>query len=166
MTAFGFCTAEVEEECEEEEEEGKEEAEEDRLIAVAETPSPGGVFRGPLASCWVSLSMLSTVGDRRCLFLCDAPRSAVGGRWGKEEARDWAKEWDGGKRTEEADAREGWGDLVEGMEEGGWLLCKVLFVTFVDCCCCASFNTSREEGKLTGLLPIFEPWPWFIWLAS
>lgn len=92
MTAFWFCTAEVEEECEEEEVEGKVEEEQDRLITVAEMVSPGGVFRGPLASCWGSLSMLSTVGDRRCLFLCDALRSAAGGRWGKEEARDWARE--------------------------------------------------------------------------
>lgn len=136
------------------------------MIAVAETESPGGVFRGPLASCWVSLSMLSTVGDRRCLFLCDALRSPVGGRWGKEEARDWAREWDGGKRTEEADAREGWGGLEEAMEEGGWLLCKVLFVTFDDGCCCASFKTSSGEGKLTEWLATFEPWPWVIWLDS
>ena len=110
--------------------------------------------------------MLSTVGDRRCLFLCDALRSAVGGRWGKEEARDWAKEWDGGKRMAEAAAREEWGGLVEAMEEGGWLLSKVLLVTFDDCCCCASFKTSREAGKLTGLLAALEPWPWVIWLAS
>lgn len=82
MTAFWLCTAEVEEECEEEQEADaeEEEEEEERLIAVAGTASPGGVFRGPLTSCWVSLSMLSTVGDRRCLFLCDALRSAVGGR--------------------------------------------------------------------------------------
>lgn len=128
MTAFWFCTAEVEEgECEEDGEE-----DEDRLIAVTETASPpGGVFCGPLASCWVSLSMLSTVGDRRCLFLCDALRSTVGGRWGKEEARDWAREWHGGKRMAEAAAREGWGGL-EAVEEGGWLLCKVLLVTFDD----------------------------------
>lgn len=164
MTAFWFCTAEVEEECEEE---GKEAEEEDRLIAVAEMASPGGVFGSPLASCWVSLSTLSTVGDRRCLFLCDALRSAVGGRWGKEEARDWAREWDGGKRMEEADAREGWEGLIEAIEEEGWLLCKVLFVvTFDDGCCCASFKTSREEGKLTGLLATFELWPWVIWLAN
>lgn len=160
MTAFWFCTAEVEEECEDEGKEEEEEEEEDRLITVAEPVSPGGVFCGPLASCWVSLSMLSTVGDRRCLFLCDALRSAVEGRWGKEEARDWAREWDGGKRTEEAAAREGWGGLVEALEEGGWLLCKVLFVTFDDCWCCASFKTSREEGKFTGLLAPFELWPW------
>lgn len=159
MAAFWFGTAEVEEECKEEKDE------EDRLITVAETASPGGVLRGPLASCWVSLSMLSTVGDRRCLFLCDALRSAVGGRWGKEEARDWAREWDGEKRTEEAAAGGGWGGLVEALEEGEWLLCKVLFVTFDDCCCCASFETSKE-GKLTGLLATFELGPWVIWLAS
>lgn len=95
--------------------------------------------------------MLSTVGDLRCRFLCVAFRSTVGGRWGKEEARDWATEWDGGKRTEEAAAREGWGCLVEAVEEGGWLLCKVLFVTFDDCC-------SRREGKLTGLLATLGFW--------
>lgn len=66
---------------------------------------------------------------------------------------------------EEAVAKEGWGGLVEAMEEGGWLLCKVLFVTFDDCCC-ASFKTSRGEAKLTGLLAIFELCPWVIWLAS
>lgn len=161
MTAFWFCTAEVEEECEEE---GKE-VDEERFIAVAELASPGGVFGSPLASCWVSLCG-STVGDRRCLFLCDALRSAVGGKWGKEEARDWAREWDGGKRIEEADAREGWGGLIDAVEEEGWLLCKVLIVTFDDGCCCASFKSSREEGKLTGLLDTLEPWPWVIWLAS
>ena len=146
MAAFWFCTAEVEEECEEK----VEEAEDDRLMTVAETASPGGVLRGPLTSCWVSLSMLNTVGDRRCLFLCDALRSATGGRWGKEDARDWAREWEGGKRTEDAAAREGWRGLVEACEEGVWLLCKVLFVTFDDCCCCASFKTSAFE-------------PWVIW---
>lgn len=93
MTAFWFCTAEVEEE--ERGEEGMDgEDEEERLIIVEET-SPGGVFLGPLASCWVSRNMLRTVGDRRCLLRCEALRSAVGGRWGREEARDWAKEWDG-----------------------------------------------------------------------
>lgn len=142
---------------------GKEEEEEDRLMTVAEEPSPGGVFCSPLASCWVSLSMLSTVGDRRCRFLCDALRSVVGGRLGREEASDW----DGGKRTEEASAREGWGGLVEALKEGGWLLCKVLFVTLDECCCCCpSCRTSREEGRLTRLLGPFELWPWVIWLAS
>lgn len=51
------------------------------------------------------------------------------------------------------------------MEDGGgWLLCKVLFVTF-DVYCCGSFTASREEAKLTGLLPTFEACPWVIWFA-
>lgn len=61
----------------------------------------------------------------------------------------------------EAAAREGWGGLVEALEERGWLLCKVLFVTLDDCCCCPSFKTSRDSGK-----PTFELWTWVIWLAS
>lgn len=161
--AFWFCTAEVEEECKEE---GKVKEGEERLIRVPGEDSSGGDFRGPLGSCWVSLNMLSTVGDLRCLFLCDTLRSAVGGRWVEEEARDWIREWDGEKRTAEAAARVGWGSLVEAMEEGEWLLCKVLFVTFDDCCCCASFKISREEARLPGLLATFELCPWVIWFAS
>lgn len=164
--AFWFCAAEVEEECDEE---GKDAEEEDRFMAAPEPASPGGVFGRPLASCWASLCG-STAGDRRCRFLCAAPRSTVGGRWGKEGARDWATEWEGGKRTEEADTREGCGGLTEAVEEGGWLLCKVLIVTFDDdcCCCCwASFKSSTdEEGRLTGLVAALEAWPWVIWLAS
>ena len=156
--AFWFCTAEVEEECKEE---GKEEEEEDRFIAVAEIASPDGVFGSPLASCWVSLSTLSTVGDRRCLFLCNILRSAVAGRLGK----DWDSELDGGKRMEVDDASEGLGGLTEAMEEEGLLLCKVLFVTF-DVVCCASFMTSGEKDKLTVLLAKFELGFWVIWLAS
>lgn len=140
--------------------------EEERLITVAETASSGGVFRSPLQSCLVSVSMLRTVGDRRCRFLYDVLRSADCGRWDEEEARDWTRECDGGKKTVEAAAREGWGSLEEAMEEGEWLLCKVLFVTFDACCCCASFRTSREEAKVTALLATFELWPWVIWLAS
>lgn len=155
MTALWFCTAEVEEE----------EEEEERLMTVAVTASSGGVLRGPLASCWVSLSMLRTVADRRCLFLCEAFLSAAGGRRGEEEARVWTREWDGGKRTAEAAAREGWGSLGEAVEEGEWLLCKVLFVTF-DGCCWASFNTSRGEDKPPAPPAAAELWPWVIWLAS
>lgn len=156
---FWFCTAEVEEECEEE----GNDVEEDRFIAA---PSPGGVFGSPLASCWVSLC---TVGDRRCRFLCAAPRSAAGGMWGEEGGRDWAREWDGGKRPEEADAREGCGGLAGAVEEEGWLLCKVLIVTFDDGCCCvcwASFRSSRDDGKLTGFVDALLAWPWVTWLAS
>lgn len=150
MTAFWFGTDEVEEE------DGRGEDEDDRLITVEESASPGVVFFCTLEMGWVSRNMLSTVGDLRCLFLCDALRSAVRDRWGKEEARDWAIEWDGGKRTEEAVEREGWGSLVEATEVGGWLLCKVLFVTFDDSC-------SRED-RLTGLLASFKLW--VVWVAS
>ena len=74
-----LCAAEVEEGCEEG---GNDEEEEvDRLMMAVERRSPGGVLRGPLASCWVSRSMLRTVGDCRCRFRCEALRSTAGGKW-------------------------------------------------------------------------------------
>jgi hypothetical protein len=71
-----LCAAEVEEGCEE----GGNDEEVDRLMMAVERRSPGGVFRGPLASCWVSLSMLRTVGDCRWRFRCEALRSTAGGK--------------------------------------------------------------------------------------